>query len=667
MKKSISVIFFFSTLLLHHYSFSQSCDSIPYQHVYYNKGFHETRVKSFSFAFNKDIYLCGSVNQNESNNNTDGWIMRTTFHGTPLWSKQIGTSANETVNSIRGLKDKGYLFAGATRYNSAYNVGWLARVDSLGNPVWSLELTSANGSLSVVDELDNSDFIAIGTLYLDFKGDTEGNISNISHSTNFIIRFDKNGKIIWQRSFYHNSKETLNKINQISDGNFIVTGNVTDSSLAYILKINQYNGDIIWMNQYQNPKNYNFAHIDEYPDGSLQFKTGNRIYNFTSNGNFKSGSYELQLSSNNKPINNGQILDIGSSGANEIYYANVNPNPVLFSAGINQKVNWAHIYTLNSSGILSLGGGRIFNNNIYLSGSFIADKISDNASDDRMAYLLKAKINGETFCSDVANIEFKIINIPSLINSSYTWTDEGSVTPEYITLYSKNIEPVRAFDCSRDCCNDVVVSKEDEICDNNSYKLPDSNIAIKPGFYTSRFNTLAGCDSIIYTNLSQQKKINVGLTADTCLLNNQPVTFILNGDTSFHYRWQNGSTNTQFTASMPGKYWVTAISSCNAVVDTVTVFANCAQPVFIPSAFTPNNDGLNDIFRIPEINGQHLSSFNIYNRYGQLIFHSDDPAKGWNGTRNDVQQPPGTYIYVVRYFDLTNNPHLLKGTVVLIH
>ncbi len=217
-------MFFFSILFFYKSATGQSCDSAPYRHIYYNKGFNQTQVKNFSFASNNDIYLLGFVNQDAKNSNVDGWLMRTTFHGTPLWSKALGTNADETINSISNIKNGDYIFAGNTKYNAAYNTCWLAKIDSLGNPLWSLELKSSNGTLHQVEKLDNGDFIAVGTLYLQFKGDNKGNITSISHSTNFIIRIDSIGKIIWQRSFYHNNKELLDRIVQTSDGNLIVTG-----------------------------------------------------------------------------------------------------------------------------------------------------------------------------------------------------------------------------------------------------------------------------------------------------------------------------------------------------------------------------------------------------------------------------------------------------------
>ncbi len=85
----------------------------------------------------------------------------------------------------------------------------------------------------------------------------------------------------------------------------------------------------------------------------------------------------------------------------------------------------------------------------------------------------------------------------------------------------------------------------------------------------------------------------------------------------------------------------------------------------MPSAFTPNNDGLNDIFRIPPGALITLSEFSIFNRWGKKIFTSNDTSKGWDGKVSGVQQQNGVYIYFIRGM-VQGKEVMLKGSVVLI-
>ncbi|RYE11729.1 MAG: gliding motility-associated C-terminal domain-containing protein, partial [Sphingobacteriales bacterium] len=87
--------------------------------------------------------------------------------------------------------------------------------------------------------------------------------------------------------------------------------------------------------------------------------------------------------------------------------------------------------------------------------------------------------------------------------------------------------------------------------------------------------------------------------------------------------------------------------------------------VYIPNAFTPNNDGKNDTFLIygNTIAGAKMS---IYTQWGQLIFQSDNVANGWDGTFKGVNQPIGVYVYMVDITFTNGTTSLRKGTVTLI-
>lgn len=87
--------------------------------------------------------------------------------------------------------------------------------------------------------------------------------------------------------------------------------------------------------------------------------------------------------------------------------------------------------------------------------------------------------------------------------------------------------------------------------------------------------------------------------------------------------------------------------------------------IYIPNSFTPNNDGLNDVFYVYGI-GIKNYSLSIYNRWGEKIFYSNDQSKGWNGLYNNEKCEIGTYVYHLEY-DKPNGRHIVKtGNVNLI-
>ena len=105
---------------------------------------------------------------------------------------------------------------------------------------------------------------------------------------------------------------------------------------------------------------------------------------------------------------------------------------------------------------------------------------------------------------------------------------------------------------------------------------------------------------------------------------------------------------------------------------SVTIKTISDGTVNIPNAFTPNSDGLNDVFYI--ISGANVSlvtTFSVFNRWGQKVFQvsnvaPNDPAYGWKGFVNGVQAPAGAYVYTVNIAFADGTQKLYKGTVVLI-
>lgn len=87
--------------------------------------------------------------------------------------------------------------------------------------------------------------------------------------------------------------------------------------------------------------------------------------------------------------------------------------------------------------------------------------------------------------------------------------------------------------------------------------------------------------------------------------------------------------------------------------------------LYMPSAFTPNKDGKNDVFRIPLDASIILQEFSVFNRWGNVVFSTKDITKGWNGTYNNKDLDTGTYVYIIKG-KVEDKAVTLKGTVTLI-
>ena len=137
----------------------------------------------------------------------------------------------------------------------------------------------------------------------------------------------------------------------------------------------------------------------------------------------------------------------------------------------------------------------------------------------------------------------------------------------------------------------------------------------------------------------RRKKPNALLGADFLICDGQVVSLkpqLLNSEAT--YSWQDGSSLKNFDVHNPGVYWLKMTNDCGSNTDTVLVEKGICE-VYIPNAFTPNGDGLNDLFKV--MVGGDLTDFQmqVYNRWGQLVFESKQISKGWNGYyKSELQQ-----------------------------
>lgn len=119
-----------------------------------------------------------------------------------------------------------------------------------------------------------------------------------------------------------------------------------------------------------------------------------------------------------------------------------------------------------------------------------------------------------------------------------------------------------------------------------------------------------------------------------------------------------------------GKYDLLLIAyTDNNCVDSTyqSLLIEPVENVYVPNAFSPNDDGANDIFNVTSF-GIRENGFllQIFNRWGEKIFETDDLYKGWDGTENGIKCKSEVYVYKVTYVDLKDNPNTFKGTVSLI-
>jgi gliding motility-associated-like protein len=197
----------------------------------------------------------------------------------------------------------------------------------------------------------------------------------------------------------------------------------------------------------------------------------------------------------------------------------------------------------------------------------------------------------------------------------------------------------------------------------------------QPGQYNVSLVAVAsnGCVSDTMKNLVTIYGTNAFAGNDTTILQGYPFQLNASGGDSYSWFPPTGLNdpyiaNPITTLNDDITYRVTASTPVGcATSDTIHLKVVKGPEIYVPTAFTPNGDGLNDKFKIIPVGITNIRYFNIYNRWGQLIFSTQDPSKGWDGTVKGIPQPAGTYVWVVAGNSSVDQALLKKqGTLVLI-
>ncbi|MAC94104.1 MAG: hypothetical protein CMC96_01250 [Flavobacteriales bacterium] len=181
---------------------------------------------------------------------------------------------------------------------------------------------------------------------------------------------------------------------------------------------------------------------------------------------------------------------------------------------------------------------------------------------------------------------------------------------------------------------------------------------------------LNGCietDTIVVDFQGELSPVFIG---DTTICVDEEIELDATVGLATQYLWSDNSTSSTIFVNDSGEYWVEIFSLCDTLRDTIQVdFKDCACEFEAPNVFTPNGDGVNDYF-YPSLKCQLVSyEMNIFNRWGDLVFYSNQPLLQWDGRVNDGKKAAeGHYMYVIEYKDvLSGQKNTEKGTFILMY
>jgi gliding motility-associated-like protein len=185
--------------------------------------------------------------------------------------------------------------------------------------------------------------------------------------------------------------------------------------------------------------------------------------------------------------------------------------------------------------------------------------------------------------------------------------------------------------------------------------------------------TLQGCKDTLYRPFTIYfNRARAG--NDTIVAKDEPVQLDARGDSGTTYTWSPSiGLNDAFirnpiaTLDRDQQYLLNTLSKEGCDSRSKILIRRYKGPeLYIPNAFSPNEDALNDILKVFPVGIKSFGYFSVYTRGGQRIFHTTDYTRGWDGTFKGARLDPGTFVVVAAAVDYKGNPMFKKGTVVLL-
>ncbi len=245
--------------------------------------------------------------------------------------------------------------------------------------------------------------------------------------------------------------------------------------------------------------------------------------------------------------------------------------------------------------------------------------------------------------------------------------DQGCVTEDEVFVYQVDL-PVINLGPNREICQGETTIFTSAISGEWSTGANgDSIVVATAGTYTFTY-TEEGCSVIDEVDLvvNPLPYIDVMNTQYGCM--EQSYTIVINDFAAGNYEWIDGSDEPYLIVDQPGDYWFMVTNECGSRAETITVvFEDCDEAVYIPSSFTPDNDGVNDVWKVVARNINAMQTL-VMNRWGQVVFESNELAPVWVGgfDTGDSYVSDGLYFFRVEFERRNGQREVREGSMFML-
>jgi gliding motility-associated-like protein len=582
--------------------------------------------------------------------------------GLNAWAKKYAAPAvTQGLFDFIRLSNGDYAFMNMIEKNGVY-ITAVSRIDASGNILWSKSYGDADYTQYPYTLMEDPN----GNLYI------YGNF--VYHQTNpvynTLLKLDANGNLLLS-DFYNHGYVWGGAIITSDNGILMRTG-------ERFIKTDM-NGAVLWSTDLIGGF-YHFLKAVEVSDGYIftgYTNPGNKIIFFKMD---KSG---------NLLWNGGKTLDI------EGVPPRISKTPSGNIAGIFIKTWNAVSYTsiIEFDKDLNIVKENSLDNTLSLNGvelCFLNDGTSVMAGYDG---------TGNTFFAHL-DADYKSgcdIQLPPVIITSFPAAmipAATAVLPTNFTTYTENYAadtfsvgttmhcaPLKILDLGNDTavCEGTSVELKNhsaDVFDNYIWSDGQTTASITvadSGMYYLAVKDFCGETALYDTvKISVLKSVKADAGPDQVLCEDEHLILHTGACDSCSYSWSNGSISDTADIEKPGIYIVT-VSNADGCFDNDTIEveqSKCECNIYLPKAFTPNHDAINEKFGAAFYCDLMDFQLLIFNRWGQKVFATRNPEETWNGTLNDTDVPSGVYIYNLQYTSIIrgkkDNPVKKTGTVTLI-
>ncbi|MEI7596620.1 MAG: gliding motility-associated C-terminal domain-containing protein [Bacteroidota bacterium] len=367
-------------------------------------------------------------------------------------------------------------------------------------------------------------------------------------------------------------------------------------------------------------------------------------------------------------------LQLGPDG--KIYitaydYLSVIKNPDISGIGCNFTDNYLFL-----NGMYTIFGLPTFIQSYFNGSSFSFEK---TCYSDSTAFNLSAS-SFDSIIWNFGDPNSGINNISKIENPKHQFSNAGVYNVSVIIYTNGNSDTtsqsVEIFKTTVNLGNDTALCegetlKLDASFPNASYKWQDNSsnteyVVNQPNIYWVEVSS-NGCSDIDSINVDYNPIPSINLGNDTLICSN--TDFFLNAYTeNASYLWNNGSNNATLKVSNAGFFNVEI--SVDGCINSDSIFISlktCDAIIEMPNVITPNGDGINDLFEPIKIENVASANMNIYNRWGNLLFQSNNLPIKWDGKTKNSESTEGTYFWIIEYTSLNGEKHNINGNLTLIN